>query len=139
MNINSKRKLNNIARTDGRYFFKGLKLADKDILNITELGTKVITKVAQNKESKKFIAKTGTIAACVNFATPTIMLTGLNYVVQNSLQDKNISPVTALKSTIAASEKVMNGVFDIMSPPSNEMVSKNIGKIAKRGKEALER
>ena len=57
---------------------------------------------------------------------------------KNCLLDKNCSPVDALKDTFRATNSVLKGVLDITAP-AIEVVARETSKLAKKGKEALDR
>lgn len=138
MNSETKRNIKNLARTGGNYSLKGIKFAGKSILEATEVTAKTLADISKNEHARKFIAKVGTIAACVSFTAPTIALTSMNYIVRNAILNEGISPVDALMSTFNVTEKIMNEVLDFVAVPT-EQLSKSVENIAHKGKEALDR
>lgn len=138
MNPNTKRKIKNTAKTGGRWTLQGVKLAGKGALAATELTTKGIANIAGSRKARKILAGAGTLAAGVVFAPAALTFTALDYMMKNCLLDKNCSTVDALKDTFRATNSVLKGVLDITAP-AIEVVARETSKLAKKGKEALDR
>lgn len=141
MTQQTKRKIKNAAKTGGKYTLQGVKFAEKTALGLTELTAKAVEKTAEvigNKDVRRFIAGAGTIAAGVTFMGPVISVVAMKYLTDNILLGKKVSPVEALSSTFRASEKVLDGVLGVVTTPT-KVVAKEVGKLAHKGKEALDR
>ncbi len=135
---NTKRNIKNAAKTGGKYALKGVKFAGKTMLTATEFSAKAATNVLNSNKARRILAKAGTIASTVAFIGPAISITAMNYLFQNCVLGKDVSPVTALKSTFGFSEKVMKEVLDVISVPT-AAITNEIGKVANKGKQALDR
>lgn len=138
MNPNTKRNLKNAAKTGGKWTLQGVKLAGKGALTATELTTKGIANIAGSYKARKILAGAGTLVAGVAFAPATITVAALDYMTKNCLLDKHCSPVDALKDTFRATNSVLKGVLDITGPVV-EVTARETSKLAKKGKEALDR
>ncbi len=138
MNQQTKRKIKNAAKTGGKYALKGVKLAGKGVLTVTELASKAVQKTAKSKDARAFIAKAGTIASTVAFTGPVITISAINYILHNQLLDKNVSPVEALMSTLGATEKIMSDVLDLAAVPAS-IIAKETEKLSQNGKNWLDR
>ncbi len=138
MNNQTKRNIRNAAKTSGKYALSAVKFAGKTALSATELTAKGINRVMESPKSRRILAKAGTIAASVAFAGPAISLVAMNYLINNIVLDRNMSPLRALESTFDMSNHVLKDVLDVISIPT-AVAAKEVGKIAHKGKDALDR
>lgn len=138
MNVDTKRKLKNAAKTGGKWTLQGVKLAGKGALAATQFTTKGIANVAGSYKARKILAGAGTLAAGVAFAPAMLSMAALDYMFKNCLLDRDCSPVGALKDTFRATNSVLKGVLDVAAPVV-EVVANETSKLAKKGKEALDR
>lgn len=138
MNVATKRKIKNAAKTGGKYTLSGLKMAGKGVLSVTEIASKGVRSVAKNRNARSLIAKAGTIAATVAFPVPAIVLAGMKYMVDNCVLGHNVSAVEALMGTFRTTEKVMQGVLDVAAQPT-AAIANEVQKLSKKGKDALDR
>lgn len=139
MKDNTKQKIRNAAKTGGKWTLQGIKFAGKETLSVVEMTTKGIANIAGDPKSRRILAGAGTLAASVVIA-PSILLgaAALNYMCQGSLIDKNISPIKALKSTMRGTNSILKDVLDLAAPIV-EVTAHETSKLAKKGKEALDR
>lgn len=138
MKENTKRTIKNAAKTGGKWTLQGVKLAGKGVLSVAELGTKGIANVVGSPKARKILAGAGTLAASVAFAPAVIGATALNYMFQNCILDKNYSPVDAIKGTFRGTNAVLKDVLDLAAVVV-EPVARETSKLARKGKEALDR
>jgi len=138
MKPNTKRNIKNVAKTGGKWALKEVKLAGKGTLTATELATKGIANIAESRAARKLLAGAGTIAATVAFAPAAISITALNYMFQNCILDKNYSATRALEATLGTTNRVLNKALGVVSVPT-AAIARGTSKMAKKGKEALDR
>lgn len=138
MEEKTKRNIKNTARTGGKYALKAVKLVGKGTLTATELAGKSVARVAESRTARKILAGAGTLAANVMFAPAAISITALNYMLQNCVLGKNYSATRAIKATLGTTNKVLNEVLGIAAIPT-AAIARETSKIAKKGKEALDR
>lgn len=138
MNNQTKRNIKNTAKTGGKYALSAVKFAGKTALSATEITAKGINKVMSSPKNRRILAKAGTIAASVAFAGPAISLAAMNYLVNNIALDKSVTPLQALENTFNMSTHVLKDVLDMVSEPT-AAVAKEVGKLAHKGKDALDR
>ncbi len=138
MNNKTKRTIKNAAKTGGKYALKGVKFAGKAALSTTQFAAKTVGNVMKSPDSRKILSKAGTIAASVAFAGPAISLVAMNYLFNNVALGKNVSPLDALSSTFNTSQKVLEDVLGVISVPT-AVAAKGVEKMAKKGKDALDR
>ena len=138
MKDSTKRTIKNAAKTGGKWTLQGVKLAGKGALSVAELGIKGIANVASSPKARRILAGAGTLAASVAFAPAVISVTAMNYMFQNCILDKNYSPVDAIKGTFRGTNSVLKGVLDLAAPVIAPIANET-SKLAKKGKEALDR
>jgi len=138
MSSNAKRNIKNAAKTGGKWFLKGVKLAGKGTLTVAELATNKIADIAENEKVRKLLAGTGTIVATVAFAPATISITTINYLFQNCALGKDYSATTALEETLDTTNKMLEKALEMVAIPTAAL-AKKASKMAKKGKEALDR
>lgn len=141
MNNNTKRKIKNAAKTGGKWTLQGIKFAGKGTLTVAQLTSKGIENVAASPKARRILAGAGTLAASVAFAPlapAAISITALNWMVKNCILDKSCSPVDSLKDTFRGTNSILKGVLDLAAPVI-EPIARETSKLAKKGKEALDR
>lgn len=139
MKNDTKRKIKNVAKTGGKWTLQGVKLAGKGALTVAELGSKGVADIIGSPKARRILAGAGTLTASVALLPEAVIIaTMLNYMLQNSIFDKNISPVSALKGTFRGTNKILKEVLDLAAPII-EPIANETSKLAKEGKELLDR
>ena len=118
MKVVTKRKIKNGVNPEKKYILNGIMMKGKGLLKVKEIESRGIHSVSENRNVRSLVTKTGTIVADVDFPAPSIVLTGLKYMIDNCAFGHNVSAVDALIDTFRTSEEVMHQVLDVADDKS---------------------